>query len=176
MTKSSSVSFSAHSTAHTRMCCRHIHLIANDIQRTHPNPYTRWSPSKFPIPSGNQAVTHPSTNRAQHCLTSVIGRELVCSMWYGRWREMMHMPYNKYLHCKGKISSCLRYYLRKWPQNKFCFQWRWKFTTCISFIAIITTITCISVKTKTKQFNSCLIVAIYRQNVRSTQWSSIGFL
>ena len=34
----------------------------------------------------SQAVTHPSTNRAQHCLTSVIGRELVCSMWYGRWR------------------------------------------------------------------------------------------
>ena len=28
----------------------------------------------------SQAVTHPSTNRAQHCLTSVIGRELVCSM------------------------------------------------------------------------------------------------
>ena len=36
----------------------------------------------------SQAVTHPSTNRAQHCLTSVIGRELVCSMWYGRWREL----------------------------------------------------------------------------------------
>ena len=28
----------------------------------------------------SQAVTHPSTNRAQHCLPSVIGRELVCSM------------------------------------------------------------------------------------------------
>ena len=36
---------------------------------------------------GSQAVSHPSTNRAQHCLTSVIGRELVYSMWYGRWRE-----------------------------------------------------------------------------------------
>ena len=36
----------------------------------------------------SQAVTHPSTNRTQHCLTSVIGRELVCSMWYGRWREV----------------------------------------------------------------------------------------
>ena len=35
----------------------------------------------------SQAVTHPSTNRAQHCLTSVIGRELVCSMWYGRRQE-----------------------------------------------------------------------------------------
>ena len=35
----------------------------------------------------SQAVTHPSTNRAQHYLTSVIGRELVCSMWCGRWRE-----------------------------------------------------------------------------------------
>ena len=35
----------------------------------------------------SQAVTHPSTNHAQRCLTSVIGRELVCSTWYGRWRE-----------------------------------------------------------------------------------------
>ena len=35
----------------------------------------------------SQAVSHPSTNRAQHCLTSVIGRELVYSMWYGRCRE-----------------------------------------------------------------------------------------
>ena len=32
-------------------------------------------------------VSHPSTNWAQHCLTSVIGRELVYSMWYGRCRE-----------------------------------------------------------------------------------------
>ena len=35
----------------------------------------------------SQAVTHPSTNGAQHCLTSVIRRELVCSMWYGRRQE-----------------------------------------------------------------------------------------
>ena len=32
----------------------------------------------------SQAVTHPSTNLAQCCLTSVIRRELVCSTWYGR--------------------------------------------------------------------------------------------
>ena len=32
----------------------------------------------------SQAVTHPSTNRARSCLTSVIGRELVCSTRYGR--------------------------------------------------------------------------------------------
>jgi hypothetical protein len=31
----------------------------------------------------SQAVTHPSTNRAQCCLTSVIGREPVRSTWYG---------------------------------------------------------------------------------------------
>ena len=29
-------------------------------------------------------VTHPSTNTTQRCLTSVIGRELVLSTWYGR--------------------------------------------------------------------------------------------
>ena len=32
----------------------------------------------------SQAVTHPSTNRARRCLTSVIGREPVYSTWYGR--------------------------------------------------------------------------------------------
>ncbi|ESO98699.1 hypothetical protein LOTGIDRAFT_101925, partial [Lottia gigantea] len=32
----------------------------------------------------SQAVTHPSTNRARRCLTSVIGRELVLSTRYGR--------------------------------------------------------------------------------------------
>ena len=31
----------------------------------------------------SQAVTHPSTNPAQHCLTSMIRRELVLSVWYG---------------------------------------------------------------------------------------------
>ena len=32
----------------------------------------------------SQAVTHPSTEQARHCLTSVIRRELVYSVWYGR--------------------------------------------------------------------------------------------
>ena len=32
----------------------------------------------------SQAVTHPSTNLARRCLTSVIGREPVFSTWYGR--------------------------------------------------------------------------------------------
>ena len=32
----------------------------------------------------SQAVTHPSTNPARRCLTSVIRRELVLSAWYGR--------------------------------------------------------------------------------------------
>ena len=31
----------------------------------------------------SQAVTHPSTNSAQSCLTAVIRQELVCSTWYG---------------------------------------------------------------------------------------------
>ena len=32
----------------------------------------------------SQVVTHPSTEQARHCLTSVIRRELVYSVWYGR--------------------------------------------------------------------------------------------
>ena len=35
----------------------------------------------------SQAVTHPSTNQTQRCLTSLIGREAVFSTWYGRSRE-----------------------------------------------------------------------------------------
>ena len=35
----------------------------------------------------SQAVTHPSTDGARRCLTSVIGRELVYSAWYGRWQK-----------------------------------------------------------------------------------------
>ena len=34
----------------------------------------------------SQAVTHPSTNPARQGLTSVIGREPVLSLWYGRRR------------------------------------------------------------------------------------------
>ena len=37
-----------------------------------------------------QAVTHPSTNPAQCCLTSVIRREPVHSAWYGR-RTLQHV-------------------------------------------------------------------------------------
>ena len=35
----------------------------------------------------SQAVTHPSTDRARRCLTSVIGREPVFSTWYGRRQQ-----------------------------------------------------------------------------------------
>ena len=36
----------------------------------------------------SQAVTHPSTGQARRCLTSVIGRELVYSAWYGRRQQI----------------------------------------------------------------------------------------
>ena len=50
----------------------------------------RWS-NKFKVEKQpvydtgySQAVTHPSTNPARRCLTSVIGREPVLSTWCGR--------------------------------------------------------------------------------------------
>ena len=42
--------------------------------------------------SYSQAVTHPSTRLAQHCLTSVIGREPVHSVWYGRRQHTSLRP------------------------------------------------------------------------------------
>ena len=38
----------------------------------------------------SQAVTHPSTNPAQCCVTSVVKREPLHSAWYGR-RTMQHL-------------------------------------------------------------------------------------
>ena len=50
---------------------------------------SKWTPlqhgkSNACCTSYSQAVTHPSTRLAQHCLTSVIRREPVHSVWYGR--------------------------------------------------------------------------------------------
>ena len=42
------------------------------------NTYNTWD---------SQAVTHPSTNQARRCLTSVIRREPVYSAWYGRRQQ-----------------------------------------------------------------------------------------
>ena len=49
----------------------------------------------------SQAVTHPSTNATQCCLTSVIGRELVLSTWYGR----RHWYMEKFDHHIKTIST-----------------------------------------------------------------------
>ena len=49
----------------------------------------------------SQAVTHPSTGQAQHCLTSVIGREPVHSVWYGR-RHLRSRVMLLYSPCKEK--------------------------------------------------------------------------
>ena len=39
----------------------------------------------------SQAVSDPSTKRAQRCLTWLIGREAVFSTWYGRKRNNLGM-------------------------------------------------------------------------------------
>ena len=49
----------------------------------------------------SQAVTHPSTGQAQHCLTSVIGREPVHSVWYGR-RHSTLQEATLYSACRQK--------------------------------------------------------------------------
>ena len=55
----------------------------------------------------SQAVTHPSTNSAQCCLTSVIGRELVYSTWYGRRHlQELTLANLKQKVWKKKLTSC----------------------------------------------------------------------
>ena len=36
----------------------------------------------------SQFVSNTSTNQAQQCLTSEIERDLVYSLWYGRWQSI----------------------------------------------------------------------------------------
>ena len=69
----------------------------------------------------SQAVTHPSTNLAQCCLTSVIRRELVLSTWYGR----RHLLRGNALLTSGLLNNILmqqkglKFYWFKF--SDFCF-------------------------------------------------------
>ena len=65
----------------------------------------------------SQAVTHPSTNQARRCLTSVIGREPVFSTWYGRRQGVQHQCWYLYISQAGKRSHDdrqLSYWLSIW--------------------------------------------------------------
>ena len=53
----------------------------------------------------SQAVTHPSTNSAQCCLTAVIRRELVYSTWYGCRHS--YCIYFQNLYLKGGEAGLL---------------------------------------------------------------------
>ena len=60
-----------------------------------------WSGKKFKNNANStrcsHAVTHPSTNHAQRCLTAVIKREPVFTKWYGRWQQS-NINSLKYVH------------------------------------------------------------------------------
>ena len=72
----------------------------------------------------SQAVTHPSTNLAQCCLTAVIRRELVLSTWYGRRHELANLfsehsclpycPKIVFPHCNAKVRHKLEQHLTLW--------------------------------------------------------------
>ena len=53
----------------------------------------------------SQPVTHASTDRAQRCLTSVIGREPVFPTWYGRRRPPANPIYPPTRQCHTRHTS-----------------------------------------------------------------------
>ena len=55
----------------------------------------------------SQAVPYPSTILARRCLTSVIGRERVCSSWYGRRQRQGKIVrfYGDNGHCRVRLSD-----------------------------------------------------------------------
>ena len=63
--------------------------------------------------------THPSTDRARRCLTSVIGREPVFSTWYGR-RQQMKINKHSYTFTPHfmQISTHIHNIHVKWIVNK----------------------------------------------------------
>ena len=57
----------------------------------------------------SQAVSDPSTNRAQRCLTCQIGRDGVFSTWYGRKRKHV-LPHSSHVRvCLTAIRRTLSY-------------------------------------------------------------------
>ena len=66
----------------------------------------------------SQAVSDPSTNQAQRCLTCQIGRDGVCSAWYGRKRQSGLCHGTKSASFRWEIMT-VRFYLLFWFHEKY---------------------------------------------------------
>lgn len=80
------------------ICCREVYK--ERVPTTHGVP--KWSP------------IHPSTNRFQCGLTSVIGWELVLFTWYGRWRVWLVVYIHNIVQCalcmESPVVNTLQYF------------------------------------------------------------------
>ena len=89
---------------------QHMHLVVQNMQNVYSNLYS-------------QAVTHPSTNRSQPCLTSVIGRELVYSRWYGRRQpsqgNILMQIFKNAKHIRTHVD-----HFYTWPCNRLLAEWK----------------------------------------------------
>ena len=65
-----------------RITLQRLNIITNQKKKSKKSQNSKVYSTRY-----SQAVSHPSTNRARHCLTSVIGREPVYSTWCGRRRN-----------------------------------------------------------------------------------------
>ena len=67
----------------------------------------------------SQAVTHPSTDRARRCLTSVIGREPVFSTWYGRKWSFIYFYSTLYDQKQNKKERKTKKKMKKEKRNAY---------------------------------------------------------
>ena len=91
----------------------------------------------------SQAVTHPTTNHAQSCLTAVIKREPVFTTWYGRW-QTSNPNALMYVHLFQHATHFLYYSIILYSKTHICshlyFDLLWSnvykyFETCTMFTA-----------------------------------------
>ena len=113
----------------------------------------------------SQAVTHPGTNRARRCLTSVIRRELVLSRWYGR----RHLDNDITVVIEQSVNVQEQFFSNivtvQRPPNFFTFVVRRRATTQDVLQQIIITFFCQLFNVPNKTVRTCSAESYFSQSI-----------